>query len=76
MRHLHIRAGRRCKAPTIFAETELFLLFAGRKAEIRRRPSHVAYVALEIRVVQKAFCFINYALLAPYGDGSALMKRK
>ena len=76
MRHLHIRAGRRCKAFSVFAETELFLLFAGRKAEIRRRPSHVAYKTLKIRVVQKAFCLINHALPAPYGYGSALVKRK
>ena len=74
VRNLHVRAGLGCKAFSVFAQAQLFLLFAGRKPEIRSGSSDVADISLKTRIVKKAFCLVYHALLAAHRHGSSLMK--
>ena len=73
---LHVRAGLGRKALSALAQTELFLLFAGRQPEVRRGAADIAYNALEALVAKEALRLLNDALLAAHGDGAPLMERE
>ena len=69
-------AGGRCKALFSGAKTELYLLIAGRAAEIRRRTAHIVNVALKTRVGGHKLGFLYDGFLAAGGDIASLMERK